>query len=729
MLDEKFILRRIQNHVDNAINAEDGDVTNVRQAMFARYMGDMYGNEREGYSKYRSREVLQAVEWALPSLMRVFLGGVKPVEFRASGPQDVDQAKLETDAVSYWFYQGETDESGFMLLYTWLKDILLAPNGYVEVDMLEEAEEDSESFEGVNDAQIEALEAAAEEAGDEVDIEYERSYTGELEGVGEVALHDITVTTRGWKKRPLCRPIPPDCCLVDHDHATLDLDSAAFVAIRTERTYSDLLDAGYDADMLDDLGPGDDNDTWNDENVTRHFYADEDPDSSLDEYATKADRKFWVHRCWMRIDMDEDGRNELRHIVMAGCRILENEPADMQPVVAASAIPIPHKHIGMSYAEIVADLQELMTTLTRQLLDNIYKQNVQRTFISESALLSDNSTMDKMLDGRSEVIPVRGRPAEAVMPEVITPIVAEITGVLDQLKDQSQLRTGVAPQLSLDPSTLEKATMGAFVGALEQASQRLELLARLFAETGLKRVFQKLHHTLRKNFDKPQPVEIAGQWVEVDPSKWRKRGNIAVNVGLGFNNKQMMLTLLTQLLQIQKEALQIGVADAAKIYATLEKLIEQANLGHAGTYFLDPRQPGWKEPEQKPDPAALLAQAQVEALKREADRKDKESAAEIARKDRETEHKVANDAEAAEAKAAELNQRLIEWKGQSALVTAQIAEIKARITSLNRADKNQAEPAEDSSTDEFDTASTFVNAQGEGNGRAKRGADTKADAA
>jgi hypothetical protein len=688
--DDKWLIKRIQSHLRNGINSEEGEVTDTRQDLFDAYMGGELGNERDGYSSIVTREVLQAVEWALPALMRVFLGGVKAVSFKASGPDDVEQAKLETDAVNYWFMDGNPNQSGFIILYTFLKDLLMNPNAYMSVEPVEEQDRDVQRYEGLNEAQIEAL----EEQGAEVSVQ-KRSKQA-VEGMGEVEVYDVLAVTTKEKKRIEVTTLPPDMVIIDHDHHELNCDTARFVCLRSRKTISDVRKLGYDV-YYEDIGPSETDDTWNDEETNRLFYIDEQPNDSDDADDLDADKVTWLNDCYMRVDFDGDGISELRRVVMVGCEIVENEEIEAQPVVAGSALPVPHRHVGMGYAELCLDLQQLMTTLTRQLLDNIYAQNIQRTYINESAMLSDGTTMEQLLDGTNQYILVRGVPAQAVMPETITPIVNEIVAAIDAMKETPQLRTGVAPQLSLDPSVLEKSTMGAFVGALDQASQRLELLARLVAETALKPMFLKIHHQMRTHFDEPQPLEINGQWVNVDPRTWKKRASMTVNVGLGFNNKQMMLTLLQSLLAVQKEALPSGLADVKTIYNTLELLVEQANLGHARTYFVDPKQPGWKEPQPKPDPAMILAEAQAAALK-----------AESARKDAETKANIEKMKEEAEAKAADMLNEFMGLKGKDALTIAQIAKIHAEITNLNRDDGSQAEPAEDSSADEFARAGGLV---------------------
>lgn len=699
-LDERFIIRRIQNHVDNAINGEDGDVTNVRQDMYDRYMGMEYGNERRGYSRFTTREIMDAVEWALPALLRVFMGGVRPVSFKPVNAQDVDQAKHETEVVSYWFFEG--DESGFITLYNFVKDLLLYPNGYLAVAPTETENSESRRLEYVAP---EEAELAAQGAEVTVEAEYDD---------GKV---DALLTTSKIEKGLAFRPVPPDHALIEHGWHKLSLDGCPFVCLREKKTYSDLRKEGYTPEQLEDLAP-DDDETWNDEEVTRHFYEDESPDGDNDAaYDIQADESYWVHDCYMHIDVDGDGISEPRHIVMVGCKILENEPSDFQPLIAGSALPQPHKHIGMSVAETVADIQLLMTTLVRQLLDNIYKANVQRKYINQAALLPDNVTMDAILDGETEIIPIRGSPADAVMPEVSAPMVQEIAGVIEQVHNMVPKRTGVAPDITLDPSVLEKSTMGAFVGAIEQASQRLELIARVIAETALKPMFLKGHQVLRDHIDEPQELEIAGQWVKTQPSMWRARSKMNVNVGLGFNNKQMMLMLLESTLKLQKEALGYGLTDPKLIYNTLVALIEQANLGHANSYFLDPKAPGWQPPPPQKDPAMITAEAQAKALEAEAKRKDKE----LDQKHQQVMAKLASDeriaVEKANAEAMKGNQALMDYKLEVRKAEDERALNASVITKNNRDPKAAGDPAEDSSADEYSFAASSIGRGAKGNGK------------
>ena len=684
-LDDELLTKRIQNYVRHGINSEEGELSDVRQTLFNYYMGAQYGNERPDRSQIVSREVFQAIEWALPGLMRIFLGAPRVVEFKPSGPNDVAQAKLETSAVNHWFYDGNTEASGFILLYMFLKDLLLNQNAYFYVRAVEEYEEDLEIVRDALPGHIDSYEDDPEAT---VDILETRDRDG-------IETHDLRIRRGKQVTRIVLSVMPQECVIIDREHHALGLDKSMFVAVRTRKTLSELREEGYEIEW-EDLKPSDD-DLWSDEEVTRYFYSDEQPDDGMSEDSmddSDADRTVWVHECFMKVDFDGDGIAERRRVCMAGCKILDNEEDEYMPVVAGSAIPMPHKHIGVSYAEIVEDIQRVMTDLTRQLLDNIRAQNTQRYFISEQAISSDNATLDQFLDRDSEVILVRGDPSAAAMPEQITPIVSEIVKAIEVYGQTPQVRTGVAPQLSLDPDVLQKSTQGAFVGALEHASQRLELLARLVAETVLVPVFQKMHYLGRTHFEKPQLLEVDGQWVPVDTRTWRKRSAMKVLVGLGYNNRQVMITLLMSLLQVQREAIAGGLSGPKQIYNTLEKLVEEASLGHVGSYFINPNDPNWKPPVPPKDPAMVQAEANAKSLEAQAIREGKKVDAEIAQRQEE-----------AEAKAAELTNKLMDIADKHKLTIAQVAKLYAEITHLNRDKNAQAGPAEDSSSDEVAAAS------------------------
>ena len=695
-MSESQIVGFLGRKIWQAMNDEDGDLSDVRKENFNYYTGMEYGTERDGYSKFVTRETLETVEWVLPSVLRVFLSGDKVVCFEPVAEEDEEAADQETDMVNYFVMKANKNgEGGFVSLHHWFKDALMYPNGYIKAWMEEKVCTDIGVVTGltemgvqslVNDPEVEILEQRSRMVNVEMpDMPETPSQPEPMQPPGqmpgatdnmmgnpdpmspggqpnpqdpmptappkkpkvmnfpkqetELEVFDLKIRTTKTIMQLRVDPVPPEECLVDNDCVSLNLDDADFVCHRVRKPYTQLVNEGYDPDELDQVGLGEDY-QWNDERVNRLFYEDEDPDAEDEDDPSM--RTFWVHECYAWFDNDGTGVAQHRRVILIGDRVFENEETNYQPMVAMSSILMQHKHTGMSYVDIMKDLQILQSTLTRQLLDNVYKINVRRKVFSEDALTEDGSTMEAILNTQAEFIPVRGPAQAAFVPEPTQSIVGELLPVLQHFAERNAVRTGVTPEAGVDPNSLQEVRQEVFTNAMDRASQRIDMLVRIFAETGMRQLMLKVHQLLRSHWDVERAIKLRGKWIDVDPQGWRDRTDMTVNVGLGFGSKQQQMGMLVQLLSMQKEAVGQGMADKTKVYNTLEKLINASDLGDVRQYFIDPQSPEYQEPPPPPpDPQTILAQAQAEALGREQDRKDKEAQGELQLKAQEAQQKGA----------------------------------------------------------------------------------------
>lgn len=542
-MSDKQLVGFLGRKIYQAMNDEDGDLSDTRQDTFNRYTGELYGNERDGYSKYTTREVLETIEWVLPSVLRVFLGSDRVVAFEPNGPEDEAQADQETDVINYKIMRAN-DGDGFLALHHFFKDALLYPNGYIKAFVDEEKKTTTHRVKGVN--QFGLMEIDQDEANEITEQDSRMIEIPGMDQTGAPIMQPVEVFDIVYKRAETVRklkiePIPGEEALVDNDCVSVNIDTADFSCHRVRKSFTKLVNEGFDREKLERVGTYEDY-QWNDERTNRLFYEDEDPDAEDEDDPSM--RQFWVHECHAWVDYDGDGIGEFRQITLVGTTVFVNEVVDYQPMVAMSSILMPHKHNGMSIADIVKDLQELRTILTRQMLDNIYKINIRRKVISEDSLIEDGTTLEAMLNVQAEWIPVRGPAHNAIAHDQTMSMVSEILPVLQHLDERTANRTGINPQVNLNPDVLQQSTMGAFMGALEQASQRVEMLVRIFAETGIKQLMRKAHHLMRMYPDMATAIKLRGQWVDVDPEGWRERTDLKVNVGLGFNNKQKCLACL-----------------------------------------------------------------------------------------------------------------------------------------------------------------------------------------
>ena len=73
----------VQAEIDNAIGYIETETTEARRKALQYYNRENYGNEVEGRSTIVTGEVAEAVDGAIPGLMRVFTQGDEVVQFDA----------------------------------------------------------------------------------------------------------------------------------------------------------------------------------------------------------------------------------------------------------------------------------------------------------------------------------------------------------------------------------------------------------------------------------------------------------------------------------------------------------------------------------------------------------------------------------------------------------------------------------------------------------------------
>ncbi len=625
----------LDRQVENAMNQEDNELSEVRTGALARYRAEPDGTERPNRSHYVSPDVFETIEWAHADVLKVFTSNERFVAFKPLNPSDEEQADQESDIANYYFAQGC---NGFSLMYDWTKDTLIYPNGYAHFGWRTRVKVQERTFENLT---IDELTVLFKDPEIEVTAHREREDFWVVDPMSfaqlspemqakvdpetmklQIWVYDVDVKRVHTISEPYIRVLPPERVLVDPSLTSLDLDEASFVGFWEPLTPSDLLEMGFaeeDVDRVKAEGRKMDQDQ-SAENVSRNDFEDEYPhraneptDETMTEYKVEFLHPF--------IDFDGDGIAERRAVIRCGNVILQNKADDFQPIVAMSAIRIPHKHPGISYAQMCADIQKVKTAIWRNLLDNTYAVNGRRKHVNERALLDTNQTMRDLENPAAEIVRWRSNPAEAIMPENTPSIAADLLPVIKALDERKQVQTGVAPDVNIDPSMLQRTASEAFAQAQTGANRRIELLIRNMAETGIKRGMVKVHQLLRENADGEVQVKLHNRvWATANPRReWPERDDVIVNVGLGFANNERMLQMLFGVLDLQVEKLApMNLAQAPHIYATVRKIVEVADIGDVAQFAVDPKSPEYQPPQ--PPPPDPLMMANAEMLKAQAEK-------------------------------------------------------------------------------------------------------------
>ena len=609
----------VQREIDDALGGLGSDISNERLQALRYYYGRQFGNEVEGRSKVVLTDVADTIEWIMPSLMRMFYGSNLVGRYTPNGPDQEEAAEQATEYVNKVF---RNDQRGFQVLHDWFKDALLEKNGIVKSYYEERFEPKLETYRGLTeegltmvlqDGRLEPI------AFEERPIPLNRGIDPKTGQPVTAKLYNLVTRQKipvGQIKIDL---VPPEEFLIARRTIELN-DYTAFTAHRKKVTVSDLISLGYSREIVENL-PSDDMPEYSEGRIER-LSKDESFPVTTAERTDPASREIWTTECYMRIDEDGDGYSELRKITVVGEQsviLLDDEEINSQPFASLTPIPMPHKFHGISIADQVSDLQLIRSTLLRQMLDNMYLVNNGRYEVVEGAV-----EIDDLLTSRPGGV-VRVTAPGSVNPLPTTPFNQSVYGLMDFLENVRQMRTGAGMHnQGLDASTFRNQTATGVSQVMSAAYARVELIARIFAETGVKDLFKRLLRLVIENPVKDRVIKLRGKWVEVDPSCWNATMDVEVETGLGVGQAGERIQYLMNVLEVQAKAKMAGLGNVVtpdNVYRTGSKMIEAMQIPNPELYFTNPNG-------KPPDPPAPSGSDQVKLA--ETKRRSEDNAKQLA---------------------------------------------------------------------------------------------------
>jgi hypothetical protein len=610
-MDQEKLKGILDAEIDNSLGYIQTDTTDERSKALEYYNREPYGNEVEGRSQIVTGEVAEVVDGALPQLLRVFTQSDEIVRFE---PRSFDDEQKALQATEYVNWVMNRDNDGVTILHNWFKDALLQKNGIVKVYWDEVVDVTKEQYQNLNEQELtmllsdDSIEVSKQE---QIEVD---SYQDPMTGmIVPMFSYNVTVKKTNKTGKVVIENVPPEEFLISKKARTIG--DSPFVAHRRLITRSELIGMGFSKKIVDDLPSWSDL-TYTQERVAR-FSNGENPDvdnSTLDP----AMQDIEVYECYLKVDMDGDGIAELRKVFYAGSEILDDTEIDFVPFCSVCPIPMPHKFFGHSLADRSMDIQLIKSTVTRQILDNMYMTNSPRMGVVEGQV-----NLDDLLTVTANGV-VRMKNPNAVVPLTVPATAAQSFPLLEYLDVVQTKRTGVNDaQQGLNPDILQNTTATAVAAMQSAAAGRIELIARIFAETGVKDLFQKILQLLCKYQDKARVIRLRGKYVSIDPREWTNQFDMSINVGLGTGNKQEQMTMIAMVLGKQEEILKtIGVnnplVDLAQYRNTLGRFIESAGFKDSSEFFkeISPEQLQQiaqpREQQQDPQVQAYMAQVQAQ---------------------------------------------------------------------------------------------------------------------
>jgi hypothetical protein len=594
---DKLLIAAIEQHEANAETY--GNLQEDRTEALDYYLGKPLGNEVEGRSQVINRTVWDTVEWLKPQLADVFCSGEEIVSFAPRGPEDTQAAEQESEYVNYLITQRNP---WFEIFYNWSHDALIQKNGYVKVYWDDAEDITSERYQDLTNDEFLLL---SQDKDIEIVEHEERAVSFDPAGAFVEVLHTVKVERKKPRNVVRIENVAPEHVRVDQHARSVSLQDhrVSFCQHAEMKTISELRQEGFD--VPDDINDGGDGVGDWEEDLRDDYTPFRDREG---EASDPSMRRVKVRETWIRFDKDGDGKAELLHCIVVGTEVLHCEETDHIPLVSLCPTPLAHRHYGLSVADAVMDLQRIQTALLRGALDNQYLANNGRYGVNTRVV-----NMDDMLDSRAGgIVRVEGEVGQAFFP-LTHPTNGQIAiPMMEYVEKIAQRRTGVSEMSQgLDPNALNnQAGAEANSRMMTAGMQRVKFIARVFAETGVKALFQLVHQLTLKHSRQTEMVRLRGQWVPIDPRTWVKRNDLAINLTLGTGDKPQQIMMLQQIGAMQKDAMVLGIARPKNVFNTAVRLTQLMGHRDWSQFCTDPGEEPMKPPQ---DPKIVVEQMRMQS--------------------------------------------------------------------------------------------------------------------
>ena len=576
------------------------------------------GNEPEStstlQSEFVSTDVRDTVLFMLPSVMRTFFGTKKVVEFVPKGPEDIALAEQQTDYVNYIVQQ---KNPGFQVLYSAFKDALVRKTGFVKAFWDDSITASTHEYTGLDPQSYQALVLdpnveIIEESVTMEQITMINEVTGEEVTQEIPAKYDLTIRRLKPKDQVCIEAVPPEEVLISR-HAR-DLQTASYVAHRMIKSVSDLVAMGYDQEEIEEYanhsGSALDAEAFDEIEARNPFDNMIYPDRS----DTGGKDVLYIEH-YLYYDFDDDGIDERIRVctIGDGLHVLNVEQWDDLPIVMFCPDPEPHTAIGSCPADYLKPIQAAKSQIMRDTLDSLG-----HSIFPRMAVVEGQVNIDDVLNTDIGQ-PIRVRAPGMVQPFSVPFVGKEAFPVLGYLDETKENRTGVSKaSAGLNADALQSSTKAAVAATMSGAQGRIELICRHFAEGGMKELFTLVNNLIIKNQNAQDVFRLNGKFIPVDPRYWDTNKDIIVNVAISKSSDEEKFGILAQLAGKQEQILaQLGpnnpLVSLQQYSNTLSRMIEMAGFKDPESFINTEVPPMPPQPqEQKPDAAALLAQAEAQ---------------------------------------------------------------------------------------------------------------------
>ena len=381
------------------------------------------------------------------------------------------------------------------------------------------------------------------------------------------------------------------------------LKDANYVGHRTRRTKDDLIQMGFNMDLVEELNPASsDIEAGVIANVRVNNLNPLNVSDVLSVGDPKAD-KLWLHENYLKTSL-VNGRMEILQVFTVNAQILEVNRVNEFPFETMTPFPIPGSIWGESVFDITKDIQDLNTTLIRGMIDNIMNANFRRY-----TAIKGQYDRESLLNNRpGAVIEVMSQGAVDPFPYHQLP--QGIDGLLEYINSKKEERTGVSKVgQGLDPNVFKNDNAQGTVQMVMSAAQnRLRMVARNIAQRGMMSLMGSIYNLVRQNGKKEITVETANGVVSLDPRKLPARNELIVSVAVGDGERKERAAALQSLMMAMQNPQMQQFMQPQNAYYMASQMFESMGIFDTENYIT----PLDKLPPPQPDPLQELTIQQMQ---------------------------------------------------------------------------------------------------------------------
>ena len=620
-LSEDQLKQLLSTEISDAITYIQGSefIADERETAYEYYRGIMDDLPApQGRSRVTDRAVSTYINMMLPSLLRVFTAGKNIAVYEPVGEEDVNMSEVITHYVNECVFR--KDNRGEAIIRDWAWNALVGKVGVVKAYFEEKYNTEDEVYEGLNEAEFTDIVEKADQNPQLEIIGHEViAIVGTDDNGNEISIpsHNMQVQRKINESTVKIENLEWEEFIISRD--ARNLEDAVLKTHRTYKRAGDLIDMGYDEETINSLP------TYTERAYQSKAFDDYYRDRNRADSPDPMLREVLVHEGIIKCDYDGTGVKDWYFVAGGGENVVEMLKMEVyeHQIVFADFCPepIPNLFFGRCPADALVEIQRVNTVITRMMLDSGYL-----SLTPQREVVFENLINPEQLTNLSPSAPVYVTKSGSIREMQVPFVGQQALAMLNHFESQAEARTGVSKSaMGLDPDVLMNQSATSANIAYSASLGKVEMIARMWADGGMRKLFRGILKMLIKYQDFSRIVRMNGRAVRIDPREWEAFSDMDVTIqtGLGTGNRDRDMAMINQIVGKQEAiignmGLNTPLVDLNKYSRALQDMAQTAGIKNPELYFGEIPE-GYQVPQPPPKPDPQMQEIQRKAQKDQQD--------------------------------------------------------------------------------------------------------------